>query len=106
MRQELKFAVHFYRSSEWNLYKMMRAQRRFKNQAENSFAMPNAAAAASPPMIRVCNDALHGVVPVKRPLMYPKRASATNVTPMETLSALRTFCNIMYGKRGTSPPST
>src|SRR5579863_1801930 len=51
--------------------------------AENSFAIENAAPAASPPISVVRNALFHGDTPVKRPFTNPNTASATIVAITE-----------------------
>src|SRR5215208_604798 len=55
---------------------------------EIALAMPNAAAAARPPITTVCRALRTGEAPVNLPFTYPKMASATSVMPTEAGSAI------------------
>ncbi len=50
--------------------------------------MPNAAAAANPPMLLVCSALRMTGTPVNRPLIPPNTASAPRVTTTESFNAL------------------
>ena len=58
-----------------------------KRLYEINRAMPNAAAAASPPINAVCNPLRHIEQPVNRPLTPPNISSASSVTAQETFKA-------------------
>ena len=54
-------------------------------------AMPNAAAAATPPMPTVCKPPISGRIPVSRPFTTPNAKRASSVTAAEIASPWRTF---------------
>lgn len=71
-----------------------------------SLAMTKAAAAASPPTRAVWNALRPGIVPVKRPLIYPNTVSATRVTTTEISNAVWARAETIYGASGMIPPPT
>jgi hypothetical protein len=46
-----------------------------------------------------------GGAPVKRPLTYPKTASAVRVMIADTIRAVLALVKIMYGPSGMKPPA-
>lgn len=58
-------------------------------------AMPNAAAAAIPPMPTVWRPPSSGLIPVSRPFTTPNAKRASSVTAAETARPLRTFPVVM-----------
>src|SRR5713226_3774316 len=70
-----------------------------------AFAITNAAVAASPPTITVCQALRKGRTVVNRPLMYPNIKSASTVTTTEPIKAEWTERKKKYGASGTRPPA-
>ena len=70
-----------------------------------SFAIANAAAAASPPTAAVCRALRKGLLPVKVPVTYPKISNASTVTTTNTTSAVPILRRTKYGANGTRPPT-